>query len=287
MGNNNKINYVEQFFEWYNEFKTNDNFDEEKFNIIASGLDSYWQEVCNAKQLSLNVLKNEKLQNELNNEILNYNELDQFEQVLHNLRLIKNMRILKEYAREYLTFDILNNQSIEELEKSIAEANIIVSLHEFKNGNSNLPLYKSFIKVHEQVLNFKKLTNKPTLINDCTINRNKNLFDSLFVLEFWNLPKTKNLSNDGQSKLIDLLVLNGIPYKVAMFDYIGFFKFLENEKSLTKSKIHKTISSILDCTADNIKCNMLALLDYSTIDKDRYTSHKHKEKVKIDYHLLK
>ena len=34
------------------------------------------------------------------------------------------MRILKEYAREYLTFDILNNQSIEELEKSIAEANI-------------------------------------------------------------------------------------------------------------------------------------------------------------------
>ncbi len=287
MGNNNKINYVEQFIEWYTDFKTNDNFNEEKFNIIASGLDSYWQEICNAKQLSLNVLKNEKLQNELNNEILNYNDLNQFEQVLHNLRLIKNMRILKEYAREYLTFDILNNQSIEELEKSIAEANIIVSLHEFKNGNSNLPLYKSFIKVHEQVLNLKKLTNKPTLINDCTINRNKNLFDSLFVLEFWNLPKTKNLSNDSQSKLIDLLVLNDIPYKIALFEFIGFFKFLEYEKSLSKVAIHKKVSEIFECSADTIKGNMLSLNDYSKIDKTRYTAHLHKEKVKTDYYSLK
>ena len=64
-------------------------------------------------------------------------------------------------------------------------------------------------------------------------------------------------------------------------------KLLENEKSFTKVTIHKKISAIFDCTTDTIKGNMLSLNEHSTIDKDRYTAHQHKEKVKRDYISLK
>lgn len=282
-----KSNYLKQFIEWYDDFKTNNHFDEQKFNEIANGLDCYWQEVCTARQLSLDVLKNDNLQKELNNDILNYKNLNQAEQVQHNLRFIINLRKLKEYALEILTFDEVNNKSIGELEDDIAKAKVIVSLHEFKNGNSNLPLYKSFINVHEQVLNLKKLNNRTALVDECTISKNKTLFDNLFTLDFWNLFKTKSLSHDSQSKLIELLVLNETPYSIAMFEYVGFFRYLESEKRLTKTDIFKKLAAIFECSKDCIKGNYYALDEHSKYDKSRYTSHLHKEKVKTDYHSLK
>ena len=118
-------------------------------------------------------------------------------------------------------------------------------------------------------------------------NKAQLLKSNLYENGFFEVTKVKSISHDGQSKLIDLLVLNGIPYKVALFDYIGFFKYLENEKSFTKVTIHKKISAIFDCTTDTIKGNMLSLNEHSTIDKDRYTAHQHKEKVKRDYISLK
>ena len=126
-------------------------------------------------------------------------------------------------------------------------------------------------------------------LDDNTKKRNKAqlLKSNLYENGFFEVTKVKSISHDGQSKLIDLLVLNGIPYKVALFDYIGFFKYLENEKSFTKVTIHKKISAIFDCTTDTIKGNMLSLNEHSTIDKDRYTAHQHKEKVKRDYISLK
>ena len=126
-------------------------------------------------------------------------------------------------------------------------------------------------------------------LNDNTKKGNKAelLKSNLYENGFFEVTKVKSISHDGQSKLIDLLVLNGIPYKVALFDYIGFFKYLENEKSFTKVTIHKKISAIFDCTTDTIKGNMLSLNEHSTIDKDRYTAHQHKEKVKRDYVSLK
>jgi len=124
-----------------------------------------------------------------------------------------------------------------------------------------------------------KGTNSPT--------KTEILKSNLYEIGFFELSKVKTLTHDSQSKLIDLLALNDIPYVVAMLDYIGYFKYLENEKSFSKTEIHKKVSSLFDCTSSIIKCNMLALLDYSTIDKKRYTSHLHKEKVKTDYHSLK
>ena len=73
-----------------------------------------------------------------------------------------------------------------------------------------------------------------------------------------------------------------------MFDFLGFFRHLTNEQGYTNTKIHSKVSSWLDTNAQTIKCNMLVLNDKSALrEKNRYTSHLHKEKVKTDYYSLK
>ena len=123
--------------------------------------------------------------------------------------------------------------------------------------------------------------------NTKKLDKAESLKSNLYEIGFFELTKVKSLSHDSQSKLIDIIKLNDTPYNVALFEFIGFFKFLEFEKSMTKVAIHKKISEIFECSAETIKGNMLSLNDYSKIDKTRYTAHKHKEKVKIDYYSLK
>jgi len=129
----------------------------------------------------------------------------------------------------------------------------------------------------------------PEVENVNTIKENKTevLKSILSRNGFLELPKVNSLSFDRQLKLIEMIKLNDTPYNVALFEFIGFFKFLEFEKSMSKVAIHKKISEIFECSADTIKGNMLSLNDYSKIDKTRYTAHLHKEKVKTDYYSLK
>ena len=48
------------------------------------------------------------------------------------------------------------------------------------------------------------------------------------------------------------------------------------------------MSACFDVDPQTIKCNMLALNENSAlIENNRYTSYKHKEKVKTDYNSLK
>ena len=279
--------YVQMFFDWLEEYKSTNNFDEEKFLIIASGLDDFWQETCKARQLSLSVLKHKKQQDELDEQISNYEKLDILEQVLHNVKWFKDVNIIRDYIDEFISFDIFDNFSINQLEESVAKGKVITSLIEIKNRDIKLPLYKSYINFQEQVLNLKRLSTQSTLVVNESNNKKQVLFDGLSELDFWNLPKTKSLSRDKKLEIIDLFVLNGIPYTVAMFEYIGFFKHLTNEHGFTNSKIHSKMGSLLETSVQAIKGNMLSLNDYSKIDKTRYTAHLHKEIVKTDYYSLK
>ena len=124
-------------------------------------------------------------------------------------------------------------------------------------------------------------------VNGIKESKSEKLKSNLSRNGFLELPKVNSLSHDGQLKLIEMIILNDTPYNVALFEFIGFFKFLEFEKSLSKVAIYKKISEIFECSADTIKGNMLSLNDYSKIDKTRYTAHLHKEKVKTDYNSLK
>ena len=279
------------------EIKENKLCDEHIFQNSIDGLAKFWEESCKHRQLSLNVLKVEKLQAELDSNIAEYNKLNTVEQALYTVRFFNNTLKTIDYLDDLDDFEPLYNQDIDKLEESIAKAKVIVSLHEFKFRNTNTPRYNSYIKVMEQVLSLKRLsqsTQNTTIINNNSVTSNssyskyESLKTNLYNNGFYELTKVKSLSHDGQSKLIDLLVLNDTPYNVAMFDFLGFFKQLTNENRFTNTKIHSIVSSWFDTTPQTIKCNMLVLNERSELRKNnRYTSHLHKEKVKTDYYSLK
>ena len=74
MKNTNDLKYIQMLNDWLINCK-NGIIDEDKYQIIIKGFDEYWQTICFSRQTTLDVLKNEKLQDELNNEIEAYNKL--------------------------------------------------------------------------------------------------------------------------------------------------------------------------------------------------------------------
>lgn len=106
---------------------------------------------------------------------------------------------------------------------------------------------------------------------------------------FFDLPKVKQLSEPNKQSLIELISTNGLPYSIAMFDFLDFLKHIENEYFKTKYKLNKEVAKWFNSDKDGraVKGNISSLSDYSTENKSKYTAHTHKETVKTDYQKLK
>lgn len=115
------------------------------------------------------------------------------------------------------------------------------------------------------------------------------LTQQLSKFGFFELEKIKSLSNQNTKTVIEKISENGIPYAVAMFDYLGFISYLENNYFKTQYQLIKEISKWFN--SDNqgraIKGNINSLINHSTENKERYTAYKHKEKVSFDYEQLR
>lgn len=115
------------------------------------------------------------------------------------------------------------------------------------------------------------------------------LKSELMKYNFLELESISVLSEGGQKELIELMVSNGMPYAIAMFDYIGFIAYLEKEYFPQKYKLHQAISSWfdLDASGRTVKGNISSLQPNTTENKERYTAHLHKKAVQKDYQNLK
>lgn len=112
---------------------------------------------------------------------------------------------------------------------------------------------------------------------------------SLSQFGFENLPLVKALTQESKDKLVELLNSKGLPYSIAMFDYLGFIKHLEKEHLPTKYKLEKEVAKWFNVSKDGraVKGNLNSLMKNSKDNKNRYTAFKHKETVKEDYQKLK
>ena len=101
--------------------------------------------------------------------------------------------------------------------------------------------------------------------------------------------KVKKLSEPNKQSLVELISTNGLPYSIAMFDFLGFLKHIESEHFKTKYKLNKEVTKWFNSDKDGraVKGNISSLSDYSTENKSKYTAHTHKETVKKDYQKLK
>lgn len=105
---------------------------------------------------------------------------------------------------------------------------------------------------------------------------------------FFDLPLVKVLALEKREALIKLLGSNGLPYNIAMFEYLGYLKYLKEYFS-SNVKLNKGISKWFNSDKDgrSVKGNISSLSDKTNEDKKKYTAHTHKEKVKHDYNFLK
>lgn len=106
---------------------------------------------------------------------------------------------------------------------------------------------------------------------------------------FFELEKVKTLSEQSKVSIIEKIAESGLPYAIAMFDYLEFIPYLEKKHFDRKYKLNKEVSKWFDSDQEGraVKGNINSLLKNSTENKDRYTAYKHKENVIKDYKLLK
>lgn len=129
--------------------------------------------------------------------------------------------------------------------------------------------------------------NEPLQFNDETIT--EILKGQLSTYGFFELEKIKTLSDQSKISLIKKISKNGLPYAIAMFDYLEFIQYLEKNHFSTKYKLTREISKWFNSDKEGrtVRGNINSLSKYTKENKDRYTAHKHKEKVIKDYEQLK
>ncbi len=106
---------------------------------------------------------------------------------------------------------------------------------------------------------------------------------------FYELPMIKQLSDRSKQKLIELVIQKGLPYSIAMFEFLGFLKHIKNEHFKTKYQLNKEVAKWFNSDKEGraVKGNISSLSDYSKENKNKYTAYIHKDAVKNDYKKLK
>jgi len=115
------------------------------------------------------------------------------------------------------------------------------------------------------------------------------LKDYISQYGFFKLKKVSQLPDLNKTKLIEKISENGLPYAIAMFDYLDFITYLEKEHFDTKDKRNREIAKWFNSDNEGraVKGNISSLLSYTTENKKRYTAFKHEETVIKDYEQLK
>ena len=115
------------------------------------------------------------------------------------------------------------------------------------------------------------------------------LKEQLSQYGFFELEKVKTLSEQSKVSIIEKIAESGLPYAIAMFDYLQFIPYLEKKHFDRKYKLNREVSKWFDSDKEGraVKGNISSLLKNTTENKDRYTAYKHKENVIKDYELLK
>ena len=105
---------------------------------------------------------------------------------------------------------------------------------------------------------------------------------------FFQLEKVQRISERDKIKLIDkIFEKGGLPFAIAMFDYLGFLSHLNKKHFPTGYTLNKEIGKWFDMGERTVKGNISSLSYNTTEDKNRYTAHKHKESVISYYEALK
>ena len=197
-------------------------------------------------------------------------EFESYEGERIRLSLIENY-IVNSYELFRLTFDVIQHCCIKEGIDFIVlcnELNFALDFVELDISDDFNKQKKEYIKldpVEEKLKYFK------AQLNDHG---------------FFNLTAVDMLSDDSKYNLIKTIFTKGLPYAIAMFDYLDFFKIL-GELYINKNMIHREVSNWFNSDERSIRGYINVLNITSKEDKDKYTTRDYKEIVENDYIFIK
>ena len=121
---------------------------------------------------------------------------------------------------------------------------------------------------------YEEMSTRDSITEEQKLSTLQKLRSDLNARDFYKLKQVKELSDPAKEKLIWFINNNELPYQVAMFDFLGFIDFYENEYGYSRIVIYRKIAEILTVTPRMVKGNYLVLQDFSKEDRKRYTSYK-------------
>lgn len=210
--------------------------------------------------------------------------------LIEALTTLTNELLNKINAREMVEKKIIpdiNRHRFELESESLRIATSQITKDFSKGELKYMKALKKWLQLHKHY--FEKIT---PLLNASTPpppteTKTEKLKTELNKFGFFNLEKVKGLSDINKDKLVELISTKGLPYSVAMFDYLDYFKHLEREHFPTKYKLNKEVGKWFNINDRAVKGNVSSLLRTTNENKSRYTAYKHIETVKKDYQTLK
>lgn len=166
--------------------------------------------------------------------------------------------------------------------------------------------YLAFMEV-KRWININGLT-PPIKVVEPEKTKSVILYNNLEKYGFFTLPKLEILTTEQQTKLIELISINKMPYIIAMFDYLNFIDWLYKKYCKTLKERNIKIASWFDTDKDGtavrrsinslnptkkkpIQRNKAYTHNEHVTNKpkenERYAAYKHIENVEIDYEKIK
>lgn len=204
-----------------------------------------------------------------------------------NINSSDALKIIENYKNQYWLLDtvIMFEPVTNKLKQTLKSDDSEISETELNKELINLQ--KHLQAKRESIYN--DLCNKIQALPPQPKTKADILKEKLSQYGFFELEKVKTLSEQSRVSIIEKIAESGLPYAIAMFDYLQFIPYLEKKHFDSKYKLNREVSKWFDSDKEGraVKGNISSLLKNTTENKDRYTAYKHKENVIKDYELLK
>lgn len=274
----------ELFQELINTFENVQNLQNQFFDIYAKAISRKVELLCLGFEIAFQGSINQK-------ELLNIeiNDIDnllkkgviQNEMALSNFSSIISIRP-NEITKLY--YKLIKGSEIDLIEKAVDNQDY--ELINDLSATRALVFYREIIE--KELLDIEENnTVLKILPSEQTETKTGKLTAVLGKYGFFELPKVKRLSEPYKQSLVELISSNGLPYTIAMLDFLGFIRHLKTEHFTSDYKLFQTVAIWLEVSARTIKGNVYVLNEKSSEDRTRYTADQQKKKVQKNYEELK
>jgi hypothetical protein len=212
------------------------------------------------------------------NEIVDNLDVYSPEKSPHVIEIVEVISLIHEYKSVFNKIEALKSSGKVEVLRN--------ELNSLKKENQQLEMESAGLKSLIKVLESNHGNNISTNLQPNS-SRISKLIENLTNNHFFDNVLMKEISTENQNILIKYMCEKGVPYAMAMIDYLGYYDHLKRVSNTSTKKLHTEIAKWFDSDERIIRGNINVLSQGSEENRNRYTSHKHKKNVESDYQSLK